>query len=462
MRRRMLALCLTLGLLMSVLPVGALAADPSEDPTLWKSERFENQAATVDRDPYQNTVRFSAGPTSYDDAKPRDTEDEVLRPGIDVSQYQGEIDWEAVAEAGIEFAIVRVAWRGYGASGSLNEDTTYVTNIKEAQANGIKVGAYIFSQAISVEEAVEEADYLMACLEKEGLTVELPLVIDFEYAGDPGRLEAANLTRQEATDICNAFCAQVQSKGYEGMTYANRYFLESKLFPEQLGKVWLANFGTATGYKGDYEYWQFSSRGQVAGISGVVDLDFWFEPNGTPETRPPFWDVRVGEWFYGDVKWAYENEIVNGVTDITFEPGSTAVRGHIITMLYRMAGNPAVSGDTKFTDVPADMYYRDAVRWAELNNITEGVSATEFGPNMEMTREQLVTMLYRMAGSPETSQSLAGFSDGDQVASWAQNAMAWAVEKGLIGGYEDGTLRPSRPVNRAEVCKILRCYSELE
>ena len=443
MRRRIIALCLTLGLLIGVLPMGALAGESSEDPTLWKADRYENLAATLDREPYQNTVRFSAGPTNFEDAKPRDTVDEVLRPGVDISEHQGKINWESVAEAGIEFAIIRVAWRGYG-SGTLNKDDTYVTNIKEAQANGIKVGAYIFSQAISVEEAVEEADYLMACLEDEGLTVDLPLVIDFEYAGNPGRLEAAELTRQEATDVCNAFCARVQTKGYEGMTYASRYFLESKLNAKEMGRIWLANWGAATGYKGSYEYWQFSDRGRVAGISGDVDLDFWFEPNGATEIRLPFWDVGVGTWYYGDVKWAYEQKIVNGITDITFEPGTTALRAQIITMLYRMAGNPDVSGSTKFKDVPADAYYRDAVRWAELNNITEGISATKFGPGIDMSREQLITMLYRMAGSPESSQSLTGFSDGDQVAFWAQDAMAWSVETGLIEGYEDSTLRPSQ------------------
>lgn len=464
MKRRIIALGLSLVMALGLLPMGALAADTEEDPTYWReTHRNYVMEEKLSGAPEWSSVRFSAGPTNFADASPREADGEVVRPGVDVSAWQKDIDWEAVAEAGIEFAIIRAAWRGYGIGedeGKLHRDGYYIDNIKEAQANGIQVGAYIFSQAITVEEAVEEANYLMDCLEDEGLTVELPLVLDFEYAGDPGRLEAANLTRQEATDICNAFCAQVEKRGYESMVYASRYFLESKLYPSAMGRIWLANWGTATGYRGDYEYWQFSDRGSVWGIDGNVDLDFWFDPENGSEDPMPFKDVAVGAWYYSNVKWAYKQGIVNGVTSTSFSPDSYANRGDIVTMLYRMEGSPKVSGSTKFTDLTQD-YYKNAVRWAEQKGIVNGVAPNQFGPSQYTERQQLVTMFYRMAGSPKTSQSIAGFKDAAKVASYARDAMAWAVEVGLIGGYEDGTLKPQSYASRAEVCALMMRYQNL-
>lgn len=463
MRRRMIALGLMLVLLLGVMPAGAMAAEGSGGlgQDQWGSILPEAEEAVY------APVRYSAGPTSFDDASPRAlAEGEVLRIGVDVSSHQGYIDWEAVAESGVEFAIIRAAWRGYGmdaenGEGTCHRDGWFAYNVRQAQANGIRVGAYIFSQATTVAEAEEEADYIIDYIEDEDLTMDLPLVIDFEYAPEYGRLEAANLSRQAATDVCNAFCDRVEQAGYQGMTYANRYFLESKLYADQLDRVWLANYAVATGYKGAYEYWQFSSRGVIPGIEGGVDLDFWFEPGGVLEVKMPFTDVHAGDWFYSDVKWAYRNKIVNGVTGTTFAPDQTASRAEIITMLYRMAGEPYVSGSSGFTDVSTKDYYFDAVRWAKQKGITNGVSATRFGPNELMPRQQLITMLYRMAGQPASSQSLKKFSDSAQVADYARSAMAWAVEQGLIEGYEDNTLRPEQNITRAEVCKLLRSYSEL-
>ena len=463
MRRRMIALGLMLVLLLGVMPVGAMAAEGSGGlgQDQWGSILPEAEEAVY------APVRYSAGPTSFDDASPRAlAEGEVLRIGIDVSSWQGYIDWEAVAESGVEFAIIRAAWRGWGTNtekgeGQCARDGYFAYNVRQAQANGIRVGAYIFSQATTVAEAEEEADYLMEYIEDEGLTMDLPLVIDFEYAGNPGRLEAANLSRQAATDVCNAFCDQVERKGYDSMVYANKNMLDNHLYAGELSRVWLAHYTNETWYTGDYEYWQCSSSGAVAGISGEVDLDFWFEPDDVPEVKMPFTDVHAGDWFYSDVKWAYRNKIVNGVTGTTFAPDQTASRAEIITMLYRMAGEPYVSGSSGFTDVSTKDYYFDAVRWAKQKGITNGVSATRFGPNELMPRQQLITMLYRMAGQPASSQSLKKFSDSAQVADYARSAMAWAVEQGLIEGYEDNTLRPEQNITRAEVCKLLRSYSEL-
>ncbi|MCD8321432.1 MAG: S-layer homology domain-containing protein [Oscillospiraceae bacterium] len=461
----------------------------SEDPQYW---------VTNHADPYASSFSLLASSgASHDDFTTRALKDETLYLGIDVSVFQGTIDWEAVAADGIQFVIIRGAYRGVS-TGELNEDTSFETNITGALAAGLEVGVYIYSQAITEEEGKAEAQYLIDLVSDYDIT--LPLVIDYEYysgsSGLGGRLYEADLSRQEATDICNAFCDVVESAGYESMVYANASMLNSNLYADELGRVWLAHYTTETSYSGDYEYWQCSSSGAVDGISTLVDLDFWFKSNssssssgsdssgsgssgtgdsssgstGTEDsssgssgttTSNPFTDVDEDDWYYSVVMEAYNGGIVKGVTSTTFCPNNTATRAQVITMIYRMMGEPETTSTTAFTDLTQD-YYIDAVTWAEENQVVQGVSETSFAPNNSITRQDLVTMLYRLAGSPSVSGNLSAYSDGDTVQSYAQNAMIWAVEKGIIQGYSaDSTLRPANAATRAEVCAILVRYLAL-
>ena len=201
--------------------------------------------------------------------------------GIDVSKYQKNIDWNAVKAAGINYAFIRVGYRG-AANGSLYEDEYYVKNLKGAIAAGIDVGVYIFSQAVSPNEAVEEANFLLERIRNYKIT--MPVVIDFEYKGsNEGRLYNAHLSPDTATTICNAFSNTVSAAGYTPMVYANKYMLENKMNASALNaKVWLARYNYEAGYSGAYEFWQYSSKGSVSGISGNVDCDFWYNVDGTP------------------------------------------------------------------------------------------------------------------------------------------------------------------------------------
>ncbi len=461
----------------------------SEDPQYW---------VTNHADPYASSFSLLASSgASHDDFTTRALKDETLYLGIDVSVFQGTIDWEAVAADGIQFVIIRGAYRGVS-TGLLNEDTSFETNITEALAAGLEVGVYVYSQAITVEEGREEAQYLIDLV--SGYDITLPLVIDYEYysgsSGLGGRLYEADLSRQEATDICNAFCDEVESAGYDSMVYANASMLNSNLYADELGRVWLAHYTTETSYSGDYEYWQCSSSGAVDGISTLVDLDFWFKPNsssssdsdsdsdsdssgtedsssgstGTEDSSSgstgttvsnPFTDVDEDDWYYSVVMEAYNGGIVKGVTSTTFCPNNTATRAQVITMIYRMMGEPETTSTTAFTDLPQD-YYIDAVTWAEENQVVQGVSATSLATNNSITRQDLVTMLYRLAGSPSVSGDLSAYNDGDNVQSYAQDAMIWAVEKGIVQGYSaDSTLRPANAATRAEVCAILVRYLAL-
>lgn len=201
-------------------------------------------------------------------------------PGIDVSKWNKTIDWSKVKAAGVEFAFVRVGFRGYE-SGGLGSDEYAADNMKNAAAAGVKIGAYIFSQAITTKEAVEEADYV---LEKvKGYNITMPLVFDFEYY-DGGRLEKANLSRRKQTDICLAFCDRIKEAGYTPAVYANKSMLSSDLYAEEISAkylIWLAHYTSKTDYSGEYSYWQYTSSGSVNGISGNVDMNYWYVKPGT-------------------------------------------------------------------------------------------------------------------------------------------------------------------------------------
>lgn len=211
--------------------------------------------------------------------------------GIDVSKYQKEINWQKVKESGVEYAIIRVGFRGYGKTGGIGADTYFKQNIEGALEAGIKVGVYMFSQATTVEEAIEEAKYTLDKI--HGYDITMPVVMDYEYAHvngkEGGRLYDANLSKEQATKICLAFCETVEAAGYEPMLYANSTMLKNKLNASDISnryKVWLANYTSMTSYEGKYDFWQYSSKGKVDGIEGNVDCNFWYE-EVVPEVNVP-------------------------------------------------------------------------------------------------------------------------------------------------------------------------------
>ena len=201
--------------------------------------------------------------------------------GIDVSYYNKTIDWEEVKESGVDFAIIRAGYRGYGAAGTLCTDVKFVENIEGALDAGIQVGVYYFTEAINKQEAIEEAEY---CLDKiKDYDVTLPIVIDYEFptdsSGPIGRMYKANLSKSVATNNCIAFCETIKDAGYEPMIYANKSDLATLINGTKLSqsyKIWLANYTTKTTYSNPYEYWQYTSSGSVDGITGKVDCNFWY------------------------------------------------------------------------------------------------------------------------------------------------------------------------------------------
>ena len=179
----------------------------------------------------------------------------------------------------------------------------------------------------------------------------------------------------------------------------------------------------------------------------------------------PFTDVKTGDWFYEAVQYVYDKGMMTGVSADRFAPASTTTRGMIVTILYRLENEPAVSGGSAFTDVESGAWYADAVAWAAANDIVNGTSATTFAPNSPITREQMATMLYRFAqykgmDAVTLQENLTGYPDGGQVSDYAIPAMNWAVGQGLIAGMENGTLVPQGSATRAQVATILMRFCE--
>ena len=183
-----------------------------------------------------------------------------------------------------------------------------------------------------------------------------------------------------------------------------------------------------------------------------------------PSAALPFADVRKTDWFYSDVEYVYKKGLMAGTGAKDFDPNSQLTRGMIVTVLYRLEKEPAVSGASGFADVDAAQWYGSAVAWAAANGIVNGYSDTAFGPNDSITREQLATILYRYAvyrGMTAVTQeeNLSGFADADQISSYAVQAMNWAVGKGLLKGA-DGLLMPKAQASRAQVAAILHRFLE--
>ena len=197
--------------------------------------------------------------------------------------------------------------------------------------------------------------------------------------------------------------------------------------------------------------------------NGQVTVTATFVETEAPVDEP-FVDVAEGDWFYDAVVYAYQNELMDGVGGNRFAPNSETTRAQLVTILYRLEGEPAVSGDLPFTDVEAGIWYTDAILWAAQNNIVNGVSDTEFAPGDDLTRQQLVTILYRYAESKgydvSNSADLSGYPDAGQIQDYAQPAMAWAVAENIIQGMEDGTLKPAGNASRAQIATILMRFCE--
>lgn len=185
------------------------------------------------------------------------------------------------------------------------------------------------------------------------------------------------------------------------------------------------------------------------------------KPASKPEVKLPFTDVSTSDWFYDDVAFVYENGLFSGTDSRSFSPNASMTRAMLVTVLYRLEGEPTVTGRSSFTDVRSGAYYEKSVIWAAANGIVTGTDSTSFSPDAKVTREQLAAILYRYAQyrklDTDASAKLNSFTDADSVSAYASEALGWAVSEGLINGAS-GKLMPKSDATRAQVAAILHRF----
>ena len=247
------------------------------------------------------------------------------------------------------------------------------------------------------------------------------------------------------------------------LTVGKHGTVEPKLTFQHIGKSVTFTFKPDTGYKVKDVKVNGKSVGAVKTytidkltVSTRIEVEF---TNG----KLPFTDVRESDWFYEDVAFAYENGLFAGTSDTTFSPNASMTRAMLVTVLYRLEGQPAVNGRSGFSDVQYNGYYEDAVTWAADNGIVNGTSTTTFSPNANVTREQMAAILYRYAQHKKyntaASSGLNGFTDHASVSGYAAASLEWAVAEKMVNGSA-GKLMPTGNATRAQVAAILHRFVE--
>ena len=245
------------------------------------------------------------------------------------------------------------------------------------------------------------------------------------------------------------------------LTVGKNGTVEPKLTLSHLGKSVTFTFKPDKGYRVKDVKVDGKSVGPVASytvdklsVSTRIEVTF---TNG----KLPFTDVRESDWFYDDVVFAYENGLFSGTSDTTFSPNTSMTRAMLVTVLYRLEGQPTVNGRSGFSDVTFNSYYEDAVTWAANNGIVNGTSTSTFSPNANVTREQMAAILYRYAQYKQyntaANSSLNSFSDHASVSGYAVTPLQWAVAEKLINGSA-GKLMPTGNATRAQVAAILHRF----
>lgn len=252
--------CFGLIVLLVLLSAGFLILRVLDGPgfSQWSTTLTDNPYAPGDFTTAGGYVTCTAGPT---------------RRGLDVSQHQGEIDWDRVRAEGFDFAFIRIGYRGYSV-GDIFPDERARENLAGAKAAGFDVGVYFYAQAISVEEAREEAQWCLDFLAGESL--DLPVVYDWEYVSPSAR--TGSMDRDTLTECVKTFCAAMESAGYQPMVYFNSHISRDLMDLEALSECpfWLAQYKDQLDYPHQVDFWQYTETGTVPGIEGDVDIDLMF------------------------------------------------------------------------------------------------------------------------------------------------------------------------------------------
>lgn len=412
-------------------------------------------------------------------------EDEKAYVGIDVSKWQGDIDWKKVKESGVKYVMIRCGYRGYGSNGTLVKDSYFDTYIEGALENDLYVGVYFFSSAITEAEAIQEAEFVLNVCEEYDITY--PIAYDFEYFGDMFDETSGNpyrtngLTTEQINKNAQAFLGYIRSNSnYKTMLYGSSHYLNSvwnvsKYVVED--DIWLANYPTTltsnkSTYTGDHQMWQCTDAGVVPGINTLVDMNFDYAYYQYLEGQRSFVDVNEDMWVFEHAEYCKDKGIILGYGETReyFKPYQKITRGMIVTILYRMAGSPEFDETQSmvFSDVNPDEYYGQAVKWASSVGVVEGYVDGTFRPNKSIIRQDLAIMIQNYAEivlekdiSTKDEKVLLEFNDYFNVTEYAFEAVIWAVENKVITGKEekDGVyIDPLGTATRAEAAAMFHKY----
>ena len=368
-KKRTAAGMMSLLMCMGVMPVYAEGDDDDSSVSDFETDTYAGISDTA-----EDTFTIGANMGATLNARPRSSQYSVLQ-GIDVSQHNcttALIDWEAVKDSGVDFVFIRAGGRGY-VNPAIYRDKYYTYNIEGALDAGLQVGIYFFSQAITADEAVEEADYLVSWA--EGYDITLPLIMDYEWSVDAyGNVYRNNngASVEERTEIAEAFMSEVTKKGYSAGLYASAYPLGSAMDGEGLAEKywnWTACYGEQSSiakyYGGVYDFWQYTSSGEVDGITGYVDMDYWFKGSETPSsvvtgTEPVY---RLYNPNNGDHVYTTEKAEVNNLESLgwNYEGEEWDAPRTSSSPVYRLY-NPN-SGEHHYTTSKAERNHLDAVGW---------------------------------------------------------------------------------------------------
>ncbi len=428
--------------------------------------------------------------------------------GIDVSHHQGVIDWDTAASH-IDFAILRC---GYGIDDPAQDDRQWKANVEACTRLKIPFGVYIYSYAITEEQARSEARHVLRLL--EGYSPSMPVYLDLE---DNKLLE--NCSTEQILKHATIFCDMIEAAGYRAGIYANTYWWTKYLSSPEYDKWdrWVARYASETGYNKPYSMWQYTSEGSVPGIEGNVDRNRWYAEPPTAGCRHSYTAKLIraagcetegllrytcslcGEYYDKGLPatgHSYRAEVVapgctvGGYTRYSCQCGAsytanpTAPLGHswdegtvtrpptqsesgVKSYLCTLCGLtmtvtvPALGGcencpSGSFTDVPEPGHWAHAgIDFVLQEGLFRGMSEDAFAPEEAMTRAMLVTVLWRHAGSP--SREACDFTDVP-VDEWYSQAVAWAEAEGIVKGMGDGSFAPQGKITREQLATILHRY----
>ena len=378
---------------------------------------------------------------------------------IDVSVFQGNINWTAVRNAGIEAAVIRVGGRYYG-SGGIYTDSNYATNLQGAKNAGLKVGAYFFSAAINENEARQEANYAADLVDSTGVKLDLPLYIDFEGDGNGGnnggRVEA-NVNQSMGTNILREFCNTVKSRGYTPGIYAGYYFLGSYSYRDTVVSwkynMWLAWYTNNALYNVPYtvDVWQYTGSGYVNGISTKVDKNILFIDKPEKCTNLNY-EINKNDSSKATLKWDYINGIDNYQIEIT-QGGKTTTKdikiGGLILAANQMTESVNLSeGTNKFRvrAVNKKCGFQEFGAWSDYVTIQyEGIMKGDVTGDKKINMRDIIKIRKYIANSRKWSLTSNEKSAADVTGDGKINIRDIIKIRKYIAASSNATVRAKHP-----------------